>query len=286
MNYATQSHSSATVAYRLPTIPGFFADPGTPYVPGSCAHWLAQFGLKEVPADQELETPLGIRIHDWERDWPHAQVAIEEGLELGFTPHLNIVDPSDVRVVWGAYEVVVDKFGDQVVQSTGNSTNVMSGFEVANWWDDEVQDDSGVRGAVANARALKYEPLMPISYHGYGNAGFSPKHIQGLRAMYPDRKFTIMELHWGFRGHERTKADKPELYTAEAGAYIRQMVEVAARNKMACCLFSFRDFFDAHGEPEPSMVALLGGIDAEPLKPPFWARQQLSFGMLRRRYLP
>ena len=291
MNYATQKLTGYTATpvtpYKLLTIPGFFADPGRPYVKGSCALWLNAFGYKEVPADQKLETPLGLRIHDWERDWPHAQVAIEEGLELGFTPHLN-----DATMEKGYDGVVAaqvrDAYGYRVLLSFGNSTDVKSGYyRWLHFSTDEVQDDSGVRGAVANSRELPHEPHLPISFHGYGDAGFSPKHIQGLRAMYPERDFTIMELHWGFRGHNRNKGDKPWLYTPAAGAYIKDMVDVAHRFDMACCLFSFRDFFKENGDLEPSMEVLTGLLaETEPLKPPVGKAMMLSLGMLRRRYLP
>lgn len=331
MNYATQKHTAYTATpvtpLKLLTIPGFFADPGRPYVKGSCALWLNAFGYKEVPADQKLETPLGIRIHDWERDWPHAQVAIEEGLELGFTPHLNMATWLE-GVTERQQRLVEDRFDLDVIDSVGNSTDVKSGYyRWQHFYTDEVQDDSGVRGAVANARALTE---TPISFHGYGDAGFSPKHIQGLRAMYPSRQFTIMELHWGFRGHQGTpqyvrKVEKylrsvmglergsalyeeimqaarrgeehpdmpgprklnPTLYTPAAGAYIKNMVEVAHRFDMACCLFSFRDFFREDGSLEDSMRVLVGLLaEAEPLKPPAGKAMMLSLGMLRRRYLP
>ncbi len=283
----------------LPTIPGFFADPGKPYQPGSCAQWLDAFGLEGVPATQELPTPLGLRIHDWERDWPHASQAINEAIPLGFTPHLNVMPQAN-----GLSTTLSNVLKAQgVILSVGNSTQAGSGYQYWSALDDstghEVQDDSGVRSAVANLTLVARDVLDPttlpqVSYHAYGNAGDRVFHIGLLRTMFKDAKITLMELHWGFRGRdsrgqEYNKSDKPYLYDHSAGAYIFDMIAAAHANKMDCCLFSFRDFFTSDGQLEESMQVLTGRIPREGLTPyvsPTAASVNLAKGMLRRRIKP
>ncbi len=247
---------------KLPTIPGFHVTVGQRYEPGDALKWLQAFGVDAVPMDQHLPTLMAIRVHDWGRDWTECkmQQAAEEGLALGYEVHVNYTD-------LGMAPTAARRMEGGVVWTLGNSTDKGSGARtfLTNMGMGEIQDDAGIRGAIANAKAIP-DNDTPIAFHCYGDQGAHPAHLALLRKWYPQRKFTITELHWGFRGHGRSRADKPHLYTAEAGAYIRGMVIEAYEQNMAVCLFQGKDFFESDGMPTPSMLALRGDIEAKPYR--------------------
>jgi len=221
---------------------------------------------------------------------PHALKAIEEGLQLGFKPHLNFHNPYQ-QVPETTLQGLIRR---GVAVSYGNSTEAGSGFKVWNYRNlregHEIQDDSGVRSAVSNLTQVgAMMPPIPTSFHHYGNAGAHTMHLSLLRAMFPLEKITLMELHWGFRGDGNSKEDKTELYTTSAGAFIFDMVTVAHSQEMDCCLFSFRDFFKEGGSQEPSMQVLTGQIPRSTvtaLEAPTQDALVIIKGMLRRRAKP
>jgi hypothetical protein len=268
------------MTHTLPTIPGFHVTVGQPYTPGDALKWLQAFGVKAVPMDQLLPTPMAIRVHDWQRDWTEygMQQAAEEGLALGYEVHVNTTD-TEVKIP----DEFIFNHSHDVVWSFGNSTDKGSGAVNRI---DEAQDDAGIRGAINNAKQLQ-GTNTPIAFHAYGDQGAHPAHLALLRKWYPTRKFTLTELHWGFLGHsdegDVSRDDKPHLYTAEAGAYCREMVIEAYKQHMACCLFRGKDFFEKDGMPTPSMLALRGDIEAKPYRARTLALSRLM-GMAVERY--
>ena len=236
---------------NLPTIPGFHVTVGQAYTPGDALKWLQAFGVDTVPTDQKVPTPCSIRIHDWDRDWNRYEMfrAAQEALDLGLEVHVNATVPLSDGVSLDA----------RIFYSEGNSTEKGSGAVSPGG---EIQDDAGIRGALFNARNTV---SVPVAFHAYGNAGADPKHLRLLRRWHPYRRFTVTELHWGFRGADGNRDQHPELYTAEAGAWCRAMVIEAYEQGMGCSMFLGKDFFEADGMPTPSLLALRGDIDAVPL---------------------
>jgi len=274
---------------QRPILPGFFIEEGRDYAKGFCSQWLQAFGYDTVPV-QHLDVPLGIRIHDVKRDLNNALDAVTEGLRLGFTPHVNFAREEDVT------QKVLNYFTYGVIISVGNSMVAGSGMKGYKTLMDytmsatkEVQDDSGVRGAVANLSSFRdnWNYGMPYpnmyNFHMYGNAGASPKHLRRLRKWFPHQDFTIGELHWGFRGKDDSRVGHEGLYTKEAGAYCREMVEQATELHMSCILFLGKDFFNRDGSFTESMKALTGEIKAKPYKPSRIKSMRLTLGMFWQR---
>jgi hypothetical protein len=253
------------------TVPGFFVETQG-FRTGSCRRWAEVWDAWDYEREQLVDTPLpvmlGIRVHDLERDREWWEAAVEEGTATGFQVHLNFMlgqlpslqERNDLEL-------------QGVVLSHGNERERGAAL-VASPLLNELQDDSGIRGAVTNARHSN--DRLPVNFHVYGRDGVMPAHLRLLRMMYPKRAFRLGELHWTHRQDGENRADRDDVYAAEAGAYCRMMVAEAARLGMPCCLFTGRDFMPAEGEAWPqSWMALTGRVQAKPNKPAL--RKQLDY---------
>jgi len=263
------------------TVPGFFVE-AQGYQAGSCRSWAKCWDAWSYAAERLVPTPLpvmlGIRVHGLERDRRHWRAAVDEGLAAGYQVHLNFMldQLPDREELHGLRQRgVILSYGN--TQARGDGLHYWRGHAS---WLDEIQDDAGVRSAVTNAR---HAPAgVPVNLHVYGRDGVGPGHLWLLRRLYPDRPFRLGELHWTHRQHGQTRDDREDVYTAEAGAYCRRMVEAAAKLGMPCCLFTGRDFMPAEtGGPWPaSWRGLTGQVQAKPMRAPLSARLDYAKAML------
>lgn len=203
--------------------------------------------------------PLCFRVHIWERDWPEAQKARAFAASHGMRPMLSVTEtqapPLDVSYAGWA--------GVSVGNGHDWTTTPIGGLG-------DIQDDSGPVGAmkIMRHRGINGRRLL---FHAYGQSGFNPGKMLPALCEEADKRGVELiwsECHWGFPGKDKNIGDRPDVTSAEAGAWCRQACVEAYRYTVPVAIYTPRFFFDRDHQPNAAGRVFFGYEGADPLKAP------------------
>lgn len=228
---------------------GFFAPEGVPFEPGLAENFAGRCHVEGQP--------LCFRVHIWERDWPEAEKAMSFADTHGMKFYPSIVAPVTRKEV--------ELLGD-LPWSSGNDSDWLNSVLIT----PTVQDDSGPVGAMSimRRRGLVAKPLL---FHAYGQTGFVPtKMLPTLKEEASVRGVNLIwsECHWGFPGKDKNMGDRPDVTSAEGGAYVRKATEAAFMEGVKVAVYTPKFFFDRDHQPNAAGRVFFGYEYADPLKPP------------------
>lgn len=251
----TNMTSTATERIISPQAPvcGFFAPEGVEWEGG-----LAEAFAKHVHVRGQ---PLCFRVHDWKRDWPEACKAALFAEAHGMVPYLSITAGGEIPASVDMVEL------GKWSHSYGNGNDWAYALTHAGT---HVQDDSGPVGAmyIMRNRVLNGKPVL---FHAYGQTGFHPqKMLPTMKALAGQIGSELIwsECHWGFPGKDKNMGDRPDVTSAEGGAYVREAVWEANQNGVKAAVYTPKFFFTRDHQMNAAGLAFFGYIAARPLRVP------------------
>jgi hypothetical protein len=228
---------------------GFFAPEGRDWEQGLAENFAGRCQVEGQP--------LCFRVHIWDRDWPEALKAKAFADSHGMTFYPSIVCSMGRREV----EIL-----EGMEWSAGNGHD----WEAAALHSPAIQDDSGPVGAmkIMRHRGVGARPLL---FHAYGQTGFVPgKMLPTLKAEAEKRSIDLIwsECHWGFPGKDKNMGDRPDVTSAEGGAWVLSAVTAALLNDVPVAIYTPKFFFDDSHQPNAAGRVFFGYEAAKPLKAP------------------